>query len=274
MTTLQLPDIQRTAPAHALAINGVGIRGLRYPATLSIDGAAQPVVATFSLSVSLDASERGTHMSRFVEELVEGDRLLSPASMLASVNSLSRRLESPHARIEARFPFFLERLAPASRIAALVDYDGFITAASRPDGPIVQAGVRVPITSLCPCSKEISDYGAHSQRGYVTIEVAMRAQGPMGASLVGLEPLVAVAESAASAQIYSLLKRDDERHVTMAAYDRPAFVEDVVRGIAAGLAEMGGIDAFRVDVDNQESIHNHSAWAMIEGGDAALLSAG
>lgn len=273
MTVMELPDVQRTAPGHPIAINRVGVRGLRYPAVALIGGESQPVVGTYSLSVALAASERGTHMSRFVEELAESERRLSPSELMSSAGALAERLDAAESTIDVSFPFFLEREAPSSGARALVDYEGRIRVVGRGQGAaVVLVSVRVPVTSLCPCSKEISDYGAHSQRGYVTIEIASRTRGPIGASVPGLDELVDIAEGAASAQIYSLLKRDDERHVTMGAYDRPAFVEDVVRSVVASLEAHTSVDAFRVDVDNQESIHNHSAWAMIEGGDQSLFA--
>lgn len=263
MSTLELPDIQQTAPTHAIAINWVGVRGLRYPVHLALTSAPQGTVGEFSLAVGLGPNERGTHMSRFVEELASLRHDLSPTAVLNAARSLALRLQSASARIDTSFPFFLDRQAPASMASAPVDYEGRLSAIVRRSASELRLSVRVPVTSLCPCSKEISDYGAHSQRGYVLIEVA--AGGDRLPGLLGLElpDLVEVAERAASAPIYALLKRTDERLVTMQAYDQPAFVEDVVRAVADELSADSRIESFLVDVENQESIHNHAAWARI-----------
>jgi GTP cyclohydrolase I len=263
VSTVELPDIQHSLPLHVIPINWVGIRGLRYPMHLDIAPAPQQTIGEFSLAVALVAEERGTHMSRFVEELAATRSGISPRSLLASAERLAGRLASESARIDVSFPFFLEREAPVSEATAPVDYQGSMGAVVRPDGPALTMSARVPVTSLCPCSKEISDYGAHSQRGYVSIEASATGSSVDDLLAVDLTYLVEVAERAASAPIYSLLKRTDERHVTMQAYDQPAFVEDVVRAVAADLASDRRISSFCVDVENQESIHNHSAWASI-----------
>jgi GTP cyclohydrolase I len=257
MSTVDLPDVQRSSPTHRLPINRVGIKGLRYPVRTEVDGEPESTVATLSLSVLLDPEERGTHMSRFVES-VESLGVVSATSLPAIVRDLAQRLNTREATFEASFPFFLRRAAPESGASALVDYEGALRAVLSNDGEVaVKVIVRVPVTSLCPCSKEISDYGAHSQRGYVAIEAS-----PASADLDVAE-LVSVAEAAASAPIYSLLKRDDERRVTMGAYDNPAFVEDLARSVAASLTAHPKIASFSVEIENQESIHNHSAWARI-----------
>jgi GTP cyclohydrolase IB len=263
MSILELPDIQQTAPEHAITINWVGIRRLRYPIALELGANSQRTVAEFSLAVSLPPNERGTHMSRFVEEVAATRRSLSAQSLLAGAERLAARLETDAARVDITFPFFLEREAPASGSVAAVDYDGAISAVVSPAGRRLALSVKVPVTSLCPCSKEISDYGAHSQRGYVSITVSAVGEAVESLLMLDFTYLVAVAEQAASAPIYSLLKRSDERHVTMQAYDQPAFVEDVVRSVAAILSAEHRIASFAVDVENQESIHNHSAFAVI-----------
>jgi GTP cyclohydrolase I len=263
VSTLELPDIQQTVPAHPIAINWVGIRGLRYPIALDVAGASQRTVGEFCLAVALAAHERGTHMSRFVEQVASTQSAISPRSLLAAAERLATRLASESARVEVSFPFFLQREAPASLRLASVDYEGRIGALASQSGAELALSVKVPVTSLCPCSKEISDYGAHSQRGYVSISACARAELLEQLLAVDLVFLVEVAEQAASAPIYSLLKRSDERHVTMQAYDQPAFVEDVVRSVAARLSIDPRIASFTVDVENEESIHNHSAFASI-----------
>jgi GTP cyclohydrolase FolE2 len=259
VSTLDLPDIQRELPEHAIAIRWVGVRGLRYPASIAFEGVRQHTVATWSIAVPLPPNERGTHMSRFVEAVAERDLTLSGASLANLAEGVAVRLASPGARVSAAFPFFLERRAPVSDAAALVEYEGRLTATATPGRQAeIILGARVPVTSLCPCSKEISDYGAHSQRGYVDIEVRPVAPD------INLVDLVVASEAAASAPIFALLKRVDERAVTMGAYDRPAFVEDLARGVAAHLAADPRVGAYSVDVENDESIHNHAAWATIE----------
>jgi GTP cyclohydrolase I len=257
VSTVDLPDIQRTHPEHCLAINWVGVRDLRSPLEVEIDGRATATVATLSLAVALNSNERGTHMSRFVEEIAAFDRPLSASSVADLLRDLAGRLDARSARIDASFPFFLRRQAPVSGSEALVDYEGRVRAVLDDGIAVVTLGVRVPVTSLCPCSKEISDYGAHSQRGYVSIDVRI------GDGRLDLADLVTVAEDAASAPIYALLKREDERHVTMTAYDKPAFVEDIARSVAMALSKDPRAASFSVDVENQESIHSHSAWAQI-----------
>jgi GTP cyclohydrolase I len=264
MSTIELPDIQHEAPANPIAIEWVGVRGLRYPVQVSCVGAdRQPTIGVFALAVGLDPTERGTHMSRFVEQLAEVTDDLSPATLLKAVDRLADRLASASARIEVSFPWFFERSAPASGGTAPVDCEGLISASVSPAGPSIEVSTTTAVTSLCPCSKEISDYGAHSQRGYVKITVA--ADGEAVSSLLGLrlDEFVGVADRSASAPIYALLKREDEREVTMHAYDKPAFVEDIVRSVAAELAADPRFTSFSVEAENQESIHNHAAWARI-----------
>jgi GTP cyclohydrolase I len=264
MSTLELPDIQRTTPEHPIAINCVGVKGLRYPIQLELRSGQQATAAEFSLAVSLSEHERGTHMSRFVEELSRFCSRVSAETLLAATMDLRQRLSSDSASIDVVFPFFLERRAPVSEIQALVDYQGRMNTDVGPDRSSLTLTARVPVTSLCPCSKEISDYGAHSQRGYVTIEAATTDARIHSQGGIDLTDLVSIAENAASAPIYSLLKRVDERHVTMQAFDQPAFVEDVVRAIASELSSDSRVAGFSVEVENQESIHNHAAWARIQ----------
>lgn len=187
----------------------------------------------------------------------------------AMLHDLKARLEAKTTRVEARFPYFIERAAPISGAKALMDYDCAFIAESRAEGDAFTLSVRVPVTSLCPCSKAISDYGAHNQRGHVTLDVRP-VEGEGGPALIWIEELIEIAEASASAPVYALLKRPDERHVTMQAYDNPAFVEDMVREAAARLKVDPRVAGFRVHVVNHESIHNHGAFAQISGGVTTL----
>jgi GTP cyclohydrolase FolE2 len=213
--------------------------------------------------VELDERTRGTHMSRFVEVLDAHAVALNPSSLRVMVASVRERLATDRARVSLRFPYFLRRRAPVSGMEGMVRYEGRVGAIAGRDGTEIRVGVQVPITSLCPCSKEISDYGAHNQRGYVEIEV-VSPWSAGEASGIWLDDLIGVAEAAGSAPIYSLLKRSDEREVTMQAYDNPAFVEDIVRDVVVSLRDDVRVAQARVKVTNQESIHDHSAIAEVQ----------
>ncbi|HEV7939072.1 MAG TPA: GTP cyclohydrolase FolE2 [Solirubrobacteraceae bacterium] len=260
-----LPDVQAGDDERGVALDEVGISGLRYPATIECaDGSLQQTICEAQLAVALAAPTRGTHMSRFVEALHEQRGTLSPVSILATARGLAARLDADEAAIRFAFPLFLSRKAPVTRQEALLGIDCTLTARSRTNGAgEVRIGARVPVTSLCPCSKEIADYSAHSQRGHVLIEV-LDGRWPIGAPGLWPEELLTVCDQAASAPIYPLLKRPDERHVTMLAYDRPAFVEDLARDVALALKADERVDGFDLEVVNQESIHDHQAFARLE----------
>ena len=263
--TRPLEDVQGRPDERGIDINQAGVRDLRYPITV-LDRARgeQQTVASLSMSVGLPYRFKGTHMSRFIEAIEEYRGEITMRTLPAILRELRGRLDAESARVEARFPYFLEREAPVSGRKALMDYDCFFLGeSSGPDEDFV-LGVRVPVTSLCPCSKAISDYGAHNQRGYVSIEIRPRRKTGEGPELVWIEELVEVAERSGSAPVYPLLKRPDERHVTMQAYDNPVFVEDIVRNVAEELRSDARISWFRVQTVNQESIHNHNAFAEIE----------
>ncbi len=260
-----MEDIQSESDTRGIPIDLVGVSGIRYPIVV-LDRARekQGTIACLSLSVNLPHHFKGTHMSRFIEVLNAHRGEMTMRTLPGILADLRRRLDARSARIEVRFPYFLERTAPASGAQALMDYDcTFIGEANGASDDFV-LGVRVPVTSLCPCSKAISDYGAHNQRGYVTIEVRTTRQEHGEPTLIWIEELVAIAERSASAPVYPLLKRPDERHVTMQAYDNPVFVEDIVRSVALCLRDDPRISWFRVHAENHESIHNHSAFARIE----------
>jgi GTP cyclohydrolase I len=261
---MPIPDVQSGTDERNIAIDQVGIRGLRYPLAFADgDGTAQPTIATASVYVALPEDRKGTHMSRLVmlleERAAPGAAPLSLAAIEGLLRDLAERLDVTAGRIELAFPFFVRKLAPVSGVASLLDYEVRLAGELR-DGRVTKTiSVAVPVTSLCPCSKEISDYGAHNQRSTITITVRTQAE-------VGLIELLRVAEDEASSELYGVLKRADEKYVTERAYDNPRFVEDLVRGVAAKLGADARFQGFAVEAENFESIHNHSAYARIARG--------
>jgi GTP cyclohydrolase IB len=261
-----LPDVQALGDKRGVALDDVGISGLRYPVTVECaDGSLQRTICEAQLAVALAAPTRGTHMSRFVEALHEQHEAFSPARVLAMARDLAGRLDTGEAAIRLAFPLFVSRRAPVTGQDALLGIDCTFAARAGTDVAEVRVGVRVPVTSLCPCSKEIADYSAHSQRGHVLVEV-LDSGWSTGDAGLWPEELLAVCDQAASAPIYPLLKRLDERHVTMLAYDRPAFVEDLAREVALALKSDERVAGFDLEVVNQESIHDHQAFARLEWG--------
>ncbi len=263
-TVFPIADVQSGSDERELAIDQVGIKGLRYPLQFAdSDGVAQPTIADCNVYVALPAERKGTHMSRLVALLESRSEPGAPPLTLAGfrglLDALLVLLEAPGGRIEMAFPFFVRKTAPVSGVASRLDYAVRITGAIE-DGRYRQVvSVAVPVTSLCPCSKEISEYGAHNQRSLVTVTVAP-------GSPLYLTEIIRVAEEEASCELYGLLKRADEKYVTERAYDNPKFVEDLVRGIAARLQTDPRVDGFVVEAENFESIHNHSAYARIARG--------
>ncbi len=260
-----MEDVQSRRDERSWPIDQVGVSELRYPiVVLDRERERQQTVARLSLSVSLPHHFKGTHMSRFLEVLDEHRGEVTMRTLPAILRRLKERLDAESARIEVTFPYFLERVAPVSGARALMDYECSFVGEVDGGREDFVLGARVPVASLCPCSKAISDYGAHNQRGYVTLEVRSARDARGEPQLVWIEELVEVAERSASAPVYPLLKRADERHVTMQAYDNPAFVEDIVRTVATRLQADLRVAWFRAHVVNHESIHNHSAFARIE----------
>ncbi|MCD8349017.1 MAG: GTP cyclohydrolase FolE2 [Planctomycetaceae bacterium] len=259
-----MEDVQNQSDSREQPIDLVGVSGLRYPITVrDRTRQRQSTVADMTLSVSLPHHFKGTHMSRFIEVVHLHHQHIDMETLPEIITALRAKLEAERARIEVAFPYFVEKTAPVSRQKSLMSYECRYAAEVSPDGDDFVVGVRVPVTTLCPCSKAISDYGAHNQRGYVDIEVRA-SRGPSGLPrMVWIEELIEVAESAGSAPVYPLLKREDERELTMRAYDNPAFVEDVVRQVAAGLRDDNRIAWLHVRVETLESIHDHSAFAEI-----------
>jgi GTP cyclohydrolase FolE2 len=260
--TPAIPDVHSHPDARALAIDRVGIRSLRYPIRfVDGNGPAQPTIASCSVSVALAAEQKGTHMSRLVAMIDELREPLSLTSFPALLDSLLARLEASSARIEIEFPWFRRKAAPVTHVESMMDYEVRLVAESTDGGRTITVNLVVPVMSLCPSSKAISDYGAHNQRSHLTLCVRLR-----DPAAITLEELVTIAEEEASCELYGILKRADEKYVTERAYDRPRFVEDLVRGIAARLVGDRRFEGFRVEAENFESIHNHSAYARIERG--------
>ena len=255
--TLHIPDTQSGRDERHLEIQRVGIKRLRYPLKLRIGAAAQSTVALWSLDVALPAEQKGTHMSRFVAWLDALEAPLDTAELRRASGDMLERLHATRGRIEASFVFFLRKRAPVSGVESMLDYQGRWIAEATTSATTVWAEVVVPVKSLCPCSKEISDYGAHNQRAHVTIRVELLHDVPW-------TELVRFAEDSASSEIWPMLKRADEKWVTERAYEQPKFVEDLVRDVALRLAADTRIGRYSVDVENFESIHNHSAYARIE----------
>ena len=257
---LHIPDTQSARDERHLAIQRVGIKDVRYPLQLRVAGAVQATAALWDLDVALPAEKKGTHMSRFVAWLNDLTALNAPldaALLRERLAVMLERLGASEGRIEARFSFFLKKRAPVSGVHSLLDYQGRWIAEARGGSNVVWAEVAVPVKSLCPCSKEISDYGAHNQRSTVTIRAELKAA-------VEWQELVRFAEDNASSEVWALLKRPDEKWITERAYENPKFVEDLVRDVALALNADARIGRYRVEVENHESIHNHAAYALIE----------
>jgi GTP cyclohydrolase IB len=256
-----IPDVQSHPDARELAIDRVGIRGLRYPMQFA-DGASapQPTVGCFNVYVALPAEQKGTHMSRLVALIDEMREPFSLAGMSPLLDAMLQRLDADGGRIEIEFPWFLRKAAPVSGVPSMMDYQVKLSADHTGGRRAISATVVVPVMSLCPSSKAISDYGAHNQRSHLTVTVRPR----FGTGKpVSLAELVGIAEEESSCELYGLLKREDEKYVTERAYDRPRFVEDLVRGVAARMAGDSRFEYFSVSAENFESIHNHSAYAEI-----------
>jgi len=258
-------DVQNSPDDRNVPIDRVGVSGLSYPiVVLEPDGGRQNTIAQLSLSVSLPADRKGTHMSRFIE-VIDGHRgEITMRTIPSILADLRERLSTDRARIEVKFPYFLERTAPASGKKALMNYECQFHGEVHGSEDDFVVTVAVPVNSLCPCSKALSDHNAHNQRGTITIDVRSARDEEGKPQIVWIEELIAIAEKSASAPVYPLLKRDDEKHVTHEMYANPVFVEDMVRNVAVKLREDPRIAWFRVHAENQESIHNHNAFAEVE----------
>lgn len=256
----EIEDVQNIADKRQIAIDKVGIKDIQHPVKVSDrTKGEQHTIANFNMYVNLPHHFKGTHMSRFVEILNQHENEITVKSFRKMLGEMTERLDAESGYIEMNFPYFVNKEAPISKVRSLMDYDvsfiGEITGAQT----AMTVKVVVPVTSLCPCSKNISDYGAHNQRSHVTLTVRVD-------SFIWIEDLIDLVEKQASCEIYGLLKRPDEKYVTERAYDNPKFVEDMVRDIAAKLNEDERITAYTVESENFESIHNHSAYALISKG--------
>jgi GTP cyclohydrolase I len=254
----KLKDTQSEPDFRQVAIDRVGVKNLRYPMQIR-DKAhlIQHTIANVTLTVDLPHQHKGTHMSRFVEVLSEFGPELHVDNIQQLVEGLRERLNSDSAHAEFEFPFFLEKKAPVTGSVGLMDYTARFTASREKDRSDFVVTVIVPVTTLCPCSKAISAHGAHNQRGQVTYSVRFRRP-------IWIEDLIQLVESSASSELYSLLKRPDEKAVTERAFENPVFVEDLVRNVAVRSDDEPDIIWYRVEAENFESIHNHNAYALVE----------
>lgn len=255
---IDIEDVQGRTDRRRIAINKVGICDIRHPVSIAQRvGGHQSTVATFAMYVNLPHEFKGTHMSRFVEILNAHEQQITLESFKTMLGEMTERLESDNGHIEMTFPYFIDKYAPISRQKGIMDYEVSFIGDRVGEHIDMRVEVRVPVTTLCPCSKDISDYGAHNQRSMITIRVK-------GDGFFWAEELIDIAESEGSCELFSVLKRIDEKAVTEQAYDNPKFVEDVVRDIAARLNADPRFRQYLVESENFESIHNHSAYAMIE----------
>ena len=256
--TKTIPDVQGSTDTRQIAIDKVGVKALKHPIRIAERGSGeQHTIADFNMYVNLPHNFKGTHMSRFIEILNNHEREITVDSFRLMLSEVTDRLEAESGHIEMRFPYFINKSAPVSGVNSLMDYDVTFIGEIHHGKQVIWVKVVVPVTSLCPCSKKISDYGAHNQRSHITINVRL-------SKFIWLEELIELVEKEASCELFGLLKRPDEKHVTERAYDNPKFVEDVVRDVAAKLNDEDRIAAYTVESENFESIHNHSAYAYIE----------
>ena len=252
-----MKDIQNHEDHRNIDIDRVGVKGIRYPITvLDKDMGEQQTVAEINMYVNLPRYYKGTHMSRFVEILNEHSRRISLQSFSEILEEMKSRLDAQSSHMEMTFPYFINKAAPVTGVSGLMEYRCTMKGSMTNKSDLILL-IHVPICTLCPCSKEISDYGAHNQRGEVRLQVRFR-------RFVWLEDLIRLVEESASSDVYSVLKREDEKFVTERAYDNPMFVEDIVREIALKLNGDANITWFAVEAENFESIHNHSAYAYVE----------
>lgn len=253
-----IPDVQNSQDVRKIAINKVGIKDIRHPVQVKDrSGHVQHTVANFNMYVDLPHHFKGTHMSRFVEILNSQEHEITVKSLRDMLTQMTERLDAENGHIEMSFVYFVNKKAPVSGVESLLDYEVTFVGERINGKNTVAVKVVVPVTSLCPCSKKISDYGAHNQRSHVTVNVKTE-------DFVWIEDLIDIVEQEASCELYGLLKRPDEKYVTERAYDNPKFVEDMVRDVAARLNADERVRSYILESENFESIHNHSAYALIE----------
>ncbi|WP_269900129.1 GTP cyclohydrolase FolE2 [Paenalcaligenes faecalis] len=260
-----MPDVQSSVDTRHIPIQKVGVRDVTYPLLVDNGSEAMPTVAEWELTVALPAEEKGTHMSRFLE-LLEKHRT-APMSMQGFCQMTAEMLgllNATEGDVSASFPYFINKKAPVSGVSSLLDYQvsWSANAVATVDGDAdvqFELTILVPVTSLCPCSKAISQYGAHNQRSHVTVSVVAHPD------VLDMNALIQAIEAQASCELWGLLKRTDEKYVTEHAYENPKFVEDLVRDVAVAVSAFDGIEGYRIEAENFESIHNHSAYAVVEG---------
>jgi len=258
-----IPDVQASRDSRRLAIDKVGVKSIRHPVRIQErSGGVQHTIASFNMYVHLPHHFKGTHMSRFVEILNAHEREITVDTFQVMLQQMVERLEAEEGHVEMTFPYFVDKVAPVSGVRSLMDYEVTFIGERRGAEQRFMMRVLVPVTSLCPCSKKISERGAHNQRSHVTITARLN-------GFVWIEEIIDLVEKQASSELYGLLKRPDEKFVTERAYDNPKFVEDMVRDVAAVLNLDERIEAYVVEAENFESIHNHSAYALIEKDGAA-----
>lgn len=251
-----LRDIQSEPDDRNLPINRVGVKDISYPVVvLDRSEGHQHTVARVNMYVNLPHQFRGTHMSRFIEILNKHKDGISTTNIKKILKDMQQELNAEKAHFEIEFPYFITKAAPISKEQAKMEYNCIVASSS--DKDYYTLTVKVPVLSLCPCSKEISAYGAHNQRSVLSVTIKAKEK-------IWIEDIVGIAESSASSDIYSILKREDEKFITEKSYDNPVFVEDIVRNAAVALQKVNGILWFSVESENMESIHNHSAYAQIE----------
>ena len=252
-----IEDVQNLPDVRQIAIDKVGIKAIRHPVKVQDKtGDAQHTVAMFNMYVHLPQHFKGTHMSRFIEILNANEREISVENFKVILHEMATRLEAKSGHIEMTFPYFINKSAPVSGVKSLLDYEVTFLGEIKNGQYEIKVKILIPVTSLCPCSKKISAYGAHNQRSHVTVTIAMN-------EFMWVEDIITMVEAQASSELYGLLKRPDEKYVTERAYDNPKFVEDMVRDIAAAFNNEARIKNYIVECENFESIHNHSAYACI-----------
>jgi GTP cyclohydrolase I len=253
-----IDDVQARRDLRRIPINKVGVKDVYHPVRVKDRSAGeQHTVANFNMYVALPHDFKGTHMSRFVEVLNQHEREISVASFRQMLIEMTGRLDASAGHVEMSFPFFVTKTAPVSGAQSLMNYEATLIGEIRDGREETWIRVVVPVTSLCPCSKKISERGAHNQRSHITIRARVSAH-------MWIEELIDIAEQEASSELFAVLKRPDEKHVTERAYDNPKFVEDIVRDVAMRLNSEDRVLAYVVEAENFESIHNHSAYALIE----------
>jgi GTP cyclohydrolase IB len=252
-------DVQNQKDDRQIPIDKVGVKNIRYPITVrDKENGFQQTVASINMYVDLPHDHKGTHMSRFIEVLSEYRRQVTLENLNTILDELKKRLDAESAHLEVTFPYFITKKAPVTQVEGLMEYICTFKASSKSTkGRDLLIELKVPITTVCPCSKEISEYGAHNQRGEVRVSFRFK-------KFIWIEDIIRLVEESGSAEVFSVLKRDDEKYVTERSFENPMFVEDVVREVARKLEADPNITWFSVDSENFESIHNHSAYAYIE----------